>query len=139
MRQSTDAALKGQPIQPEQQRIFDKLSADMAQAMREEMRWDSLRPLYQQIYRESFTQEEIDGLVAFYRSPVGAAFVDKMPMVMQKSMALMQARMGPMMERLKPIMDRAMRDIRDSQKDASPASLGPLAPPAAPPVPSKEG
>ena len=37
--------------------------------MREEMTWDRLHPLYVRIYQESFTQEEIDGLIVFYESP----------------------------------------------------------------------
>jgi uncharacterized protein len=60
--------------------------------LREEMTWDKLRPVYVQIYQESFTQEEIDGLIAFYESPAGFAFVEKMPFVMQKSMSIMQSR-----------------------------------------------
>ena len=43
------------------------------------MTWDKLRPLYVRIYQESFTQEEIDGLIVFYESPAGIAFVERWP------------------------------------------------------------
>jgi hypothetical protein len=76
--------------------------------LREEMTWDKLRPLYVQIYQESFTQEEIDRPIAFYESPAGVAFVEKMPFVMQKSMSIMQSRMAPMMEKMKAAMKEAL-------------------------------
>jgi hypothetical protein len=71
-----------------------------------------MRPLYIQIYQESFTQEEIDGLIAFYKSPLGIAFVEKMPLVMQKSMTIMQSRTGPLMEKMKAVIDQAMADAK---------------------------
>ena len=83
--------------------------------MREEMTWDKLRPLYVQIYQESFTQEEIDGLIAFYESPAGVAFVEKMPFVMQKSMSIMQSRMAPMMEKMKAAIKEAIAEPKAAQ------------------------
>lgn len=43
-----------------------------------------MEPIQIPIYRETFEQAEIDGLIAFYGSPVGQAFVNKMPTVSQK-------------------------------------------------------
>lgn len=39
------------------------------------------------VYRRNFTVEEIDGMLAFYRSPVGRSILDKMPVVIGESMA----------------------------------------------------
>ena len=71
-----------------------------------------MRPVYIQIYQESFTQEEIDGMIAFYQSPAGAAFVRKMPVVMEKSMRIMQVRIAPMMERMKAVMAQSIAEAR---------------------------
>ena len=110
MRRSMEASMQGQPLSPEQRRVIDATAASFVQVMREEMTWDKMRPLYVQIYQESFTQEEIDGLIAFYESPAGVAFVDKMPFVMQKSMSIMQSRMAPMMEKMKAAMKEAIAE-----------------------------
>ena len=83
--------------------------------MREEMTWDKLRRLYVQIYQQSFIQEEIDGLIAFYESPAGVAFVEKMPFVMQKSMSIMQSRMAPMIEKMKAAMKEAIAEPKAAQ------------------------
>ena len=115
MRRSMEASMQGQPLSPEQRRVIDATAASFVQVMREEMTWDKMRPLYVQIYQESFTQEEIDGLIAFYESPAGVAFVEKMPFVMQKSMSIMQSRMAPMMEKMKAAMKDAIAKPKAAQ------------------------
>ena len=78
MRRSMEASTQDRQLSPEQRRVIDATAARFARVMREEMTWDKLRPLYVQIYQESFTQEEIDGLIVFYESPAGVAFVEKL-------------------------------------------------------------
>jgi len=112
MRQAMAAATQGQPVTAEQQRVLDAVPAKFSAVIRQEMSWSKMRPLYVQIYQESFSQEEIDGLIAFYRSPAGQAFVAKMPVVMQKSMQLMQTQMGPMMVRMKTAMEEAVAEAK---------------------------
>jgi uncharacterized protein len=115
MRQSVATATKGQTLSAKQQQVLDTLATKAVQVMRQEMSWETMRPLYIEVYRDSFTQEEVDGLTAFYKSPAGAAYVEKMPMVMQKSMALMQARMGPMMARMQTALQQALVEAKNSQ------------------------
>jgi uncharacterized protein len=117
MRQSMTTVTKGQQLSAGQLQELDAARVRTIQAIREEMAWDKMHPLYVQIYQETFTQEEIDGLIAFYKSPAGVAFVDKMPVVMQKSMSIMQSRMAPMMERMRA----AARQAVDESKAPSPA------------------
>jgi hypothetical protein len=112
MRQMSTSMLKGQKLNPEQQRSLDNMMKKMSAVMRDEMSWAKMRPMYLQIYRETFTQEEVDGMIAFYRTPVGVATIDKMPAAMQKSMTLMQARMGPVMERMNAAMQQAIADAK---------------------------
>ena len=88
-------------------RVMEKTLA----VMREQLAWDQMKPQMMQIYGESFEADEVDGLIAFYESPAGRAFVAKMPVVMQKSMALSQARMQSMMQ----AMEKAMHDAMEEQ------------------------
>ena len=115
MRRSMEAATLGRPLSPDQRRVVDATAARFVQVMRDEMTWDKLRPLYVQIYQESFTQEEIDGLIAFYESPAGVAFIEKMPVVMQKSMSIMQSRMAPMLEKMKAAMKETIPETKAPQ------------------------
>ena len=106
------AAAQGQQLSSDQQRDIDTTLAMRVQVLHEELAWDKMRLVYVQIYQETFTQEEIDGLIAFYKSPAGVAFVEKMPVVMQKSMSIMQSRIAPMMEKMKATMQQATAKAR---------------------------
>ena len=95
-------------LSPDVQNKMRDAMQKSAKAMRDEMSWANMKPLMVRIYVESFTQEEMDGLIAFYESPAGKAFTKKMPVVMEKSMMLMQERVGPMMQRMESAMREAM-------------------------------
>jgi uncharacterized protein len=121
MQQSMNTALGGAPRSAEQQRILDTMRAKTAAIFREEMTWAKMEPVYVSVYQETFTQEEIDGLIAFYRTPTGVAYVDKLPIVLQKSLAATSAMMGPMMRRVQAVSQQAI----DEAKTAQPAPKAP--------------
>lgn len=64
---------------------------------KQRMSSDRLHTGYVKIFSETYTDAEIDGLLAFYRSPAGKAYVEKMPIVMQKTMMLVQDLMKDML------------------------------------------
>jgi hypothetical protein len=96
MKQSLGAQLKSD----EAQRMFDAVMPRVNAVIREELSWARLKPDFAAIYAETFTQQEIDGLIAFYQGPVGSVLVAKQPQLSQRSMQLMQQRMGPMMQKV---------------------------------------
>jgi hypothetical protein len=110
MRQGMQQSMQGKPITEEQQRVLDAVPGKFVTIMREEFNWQKMKPLYVDLYRDTFEQEEIDGLIAFYRSPAGQAFVNKMPVVMQKSIALSQSRLQTFLPKMKAAMDHAMAE-----------------------------
>ncbi len=67
MRQTIAQAVAGKSLSAEQQRFLDAAPARFVGVMRQELSWESLKPVYLKIYRENFTQEEIDGLISFYQ------------------------------------------------------------------------
>jgi uncharacterized protein len=107
---TTTRMLDGRQASPEERKRMADFQARAIAGMREEMSWEKLKPLYVQIYVETFSQEEIDGLIAFYESPAGQAYIAKMPMVAQKSMAIMQERMAPMLRRLQENVGEFMKE-----------------------------
>lgn len=112
MRQGMAQSTQGKPLSAEQQRIIDGMPAKFVAVMREELNWPKMKPLYIQLYRDTFDQEEVEGLLVFYASPAGKAFVDKMPLVMQKSMTLTQT----LMQTLGPKMAAAMKEAMAEAK-----------------------
>ena len=108
MGQTLAQSLGGRKITEEQRRILEAAQKQVSIVLKEEISWANMKAMYVTIYRETFTQDEIDGLIAFYRSPTGAAFIDKMPLIMQKSSALMQARMPQILGKVNAAMQKAM-------------------------------
>jgi uncharacterized protein len=76
------------------------------------LNWSTLKPHYVRIYQEAFEQEEIDGLIAFYSSPAGQAFIGKMPVVMQKSITLAQNQMQNLMPKMVQVIDQTIKEAK---------------------------
>jgi hypothetical protein len=89
----------GQPASPEAQKIFDKARADVVSLCKEDLTWEKMEPIYLRIYRKSLSQEEVNGMIAFYKTPAGQAVITKMPLILQNTMAEVGQMMGPVMER----------------------------------------
>jgi len=104
---STDTILKnmmqgtmnGKAVTPEQQKALDVFRAKIVKIQTDELNWDVLEPKLSDVYANTLTQEEVDGLIAFYQSPVGKSYASKMPLIMQQSMTAMQGILGPMMKK----------------------------------------
>jgi uncharacterized protein len=112
MRDGMKQSVQGKQVTPEQQRFFDSVPVKFVAVMRQEFGWQKLKPLYVQLYSETFEQNEVDGLVAFYTSPAGQAFVNKMPAVMQKSLALTQSLMQSLMPKMTSAINDAMAEAK---------------------------
>ncbi len=101
MKQSELQATNGIPPSAADQKAIDKFHAKVIDIMAATLTMDKLRPLYVRIYSQNFTQEEVDGLIAFMESPVGQAYVTKLPKAMQAVMAEMPALMAPMTQQIR--------------------------------------
>lgn len=114
MRKSMDKAFAGMPqmqsLTPEQHRRFDVAMSRMMTVMHDEMDWNKLKPEFVQMYMETFSQEDVDGLLAFYRSPAGKAMLEKMPLLMSKMMQMTQTRMQTLMPRVMATVQQAMQE-----------------------------
>ncbi len=75
---------------------------DYRKMIRENLGWESLKPEYIRIYRETFTEEELLDLTAFYESSTGRMLIQKTPLLEDKMGTVMDQRMKAMMERLQP-------------------------------------
>jgi uncharacterized protein len=111
-RQGMAAAAAGKPLSAEQQRFLDAAPAKIVAVIKDEMSWDKLKPLMVQLYKESLTQEDVEGLTAFYNSAAGQAFVNKMPAVSQRATVLMQAYLQPMLPKMKLAMEQAIAEAK---------------------------
>jgi len=100
MKQATQQVTQGQKITPEVQKQIDKGRTEAMSMMKEILDWNKLEPMYVRIYQKSFNQQEIDSLIAMYKSPAGQMLLTKMPIVLENTMGEMQQLMQPVMQRI---------------------------------------
>lgn len=86
MDDAVQQALKGSPPTASQQQAIAKMKDRVLAVMKEELSWEMLEPLYVRFYKESYTEDEIAGMLAFFKTPAGQAVTNKMPLVTQKIM-----------------------------------------------------
>lgn len=112
MKDGMNQALQGQRMNPKQQAAVDKLPARMAKIIREEVTWEKMKPQLMVVYRDIFTQEEINGLIDFYKTPTGQTMTRKMPQVLQKSVQISQNMMMQVMPKMQQLMQETVDEIR---------------------------
>ena len=115
MKQTMKSATKGQSLSADEQAILDKQQEKIVAIMKEELSWSKLKPGFVKIYQDTFTQEEVDGLIAFYQSPAGKALVEKQPELMKNSMLMMQQKMGPLMQKIQAMAQETAKEMADAK------------------------
>ena len=115
MQRSMKQALAGQTLTADQQRIMDNMRTKTIALFREDMKWETLEPMFIDVYKQSFTQKEVDGMLDFYKSEPGQAVIAKMPLVMQNTMQAMQGRMAVMLPKLQQLQQDAIAELKASR------------------------
>ncbi len=105
MRQTMGPTSKPSPTPEQTGKLMDMIS--------QELSWDKLKEGYIALYAETFTADELKGLIAFYESPVGQAYIQKQPELTKRSMVLTQ---GMMLK----IMPKMQNLIKEMQSDSTP-------------------
>jgi hypothetical protein len=104
-----------------------------------QLSWTALQSAFTDIYVKNFTEEQLDAIIAFYKTPAGLALLTTMPTINNQVAEYGNQRITDLKPQLKQIYD----DFKKSDGAApsiGPAGMGSL-PPAAPstPAPRKAG
>jgi hypothetical protein len=140
MKASMQQALGQKPMTPAQNAIMDDMRVKMVAIINQQMSWEMLEPSLVEIYRKTFTQKEVDGMLVFYRSDVGKAVVGKLPQAMMSSMQMAQGRMSTLLPQIQQLgRDTAEKlkaaELNDGKMNAAPTTTTAPAAPTSPPPP----
>jgi uncharacterized protein len=80
-----DSQDKAKAVAELQKRVFD--------LMKEKITYANMKPDYVRLYDETFSAGEIAGILAFYKTPPGRAYLEKLPLLSTKSIELAQRMM----------------------------------------------
>lgn len=95
---------------PEQQAIGKRAMAAVQKVVEKYLSWEKLKPDYMQIFAETFSEQELDDLIAFYRTPSGRALVEKTPAMMEKTNLVVQRKMGDMQAEMRATIEALVKE-----------------------------
>ena len=108
-------ALNGRAPTAADQAVIDSMRRQITAAAKDTLSWPKLKSLYEKVYADIFSQEEMDGLIAFYSSPTGQAFAEKEPLIAQQVNGVIQGQMAPMMMKIQSIIQDAVQKLQSAQ------------------------
>jgi len=79
------------------------------------MSWNTLEPDYVKLYADTYTEADLDGIIAFYRSPVGEKMLEKTPDLLKASSTIAMNHMGL----VEPKLQQMMNDFEQQMKSPS--------------------
>ena len=97
-------------LSPEAQAKANKQMEASMQVAKKEMGWDTIKPIFVKIYADNFDEAELEGIIAYYKSPVGQKWIEKQPAVQA---ATMQA-MTQLMPKIQAAMMKAITQTEDA-------------------------
>jgi hypothetical protein len=94
----------GQEASPEATKRAQAMQSELMKLMKKELTWSSMKAEFVAAYAATFTDDELRGLIAFYESPVGRAFIAKTPELTERTTAISSARMQVIMPRVQELL-----------------------------------
>lgn len=92
---------------PEQAAKAREIQSKILDLVKARISWEKMRPQYVRLYGETFSDEEISGMLAFYESPSGRAMLAKMPALVTKVMEVAQAQMKDLLPEIQRVIREA--------------------------------
>ena len=98
--QEFDKHFAGKEMTEEQKAEVARIQAKTQEIVRKALSWEEMRPVYLDVYKKTYTREDVRAISKFYESAAGQRMLDKNPALMQNIMTAVQQKMVPMLEEL---------------------------------------
>ena len=83
--------------------------------LREALAWEKVKPVYRDIYQQTFDASDVQAMTEFYASPTGQRVLDKTPQLMANTMAATQQLMIPLLQQMeRDLHEAASADTGDA-------------------------
>ena len=105
-------------LSPQEQIVANELSDKLYQQSLRSISWEQMQPIYQKIYKDVYSSEEILAQIHFYSSPVGQSILAKTPLVTQESIKIINSRLAKNMQTTEADFKDIQQKIEALQKAA---------------------
>lgn len=109
------------PYTPDQQKAVDDYITQIQKITLDAVSWDKVKSQVLAIYTETYTDSELDGILAFYRSPSGQAFIAKSPQLMTKTMQLVNEQMTVVQPQIQKANEEFAHKMQELSSTPAPA------------------
>ena len=116
MNSTVQQTLKGKTPDTREQQAINNMKSKMGVLIREELSWEKIKPIYIRIYKESLTEEEVAGILSFYKTPAGQALIHKMPVLQQKTILEIRILIDVLMPRMTKIYQEYDAELNATTK-----------------------
>ncbi|WP_045728738.1 DUF2059 domain-containing protein [Xanthomonas sp. GPE 39] len=97
-------------LSPEQQQKLQHIHELTQATVHQALSWQEMRPLYVNLYKQSFSKQDVLAMAEFYESPAGQSMLDKTPQLMQNLMVAMQQKMTPLLANLQKELQETVKE-----------------------------
>jgi hypothetical protein len=112
---------------PEQKKLVADFQQRVLDLVNKRLGWKALEPDFINLYASTYTEEELDGIIGFYKSPVGQKMLEKTPELMTKSTELTQQRMREVQPEFNQMIQDFMKSMAATVGKPAPAETTPPA------------
>ncbi len=118
-RQQFEQVAQQRQLEPAQREKLQRIEQRTNQTIRQALSWQQLRPMYVDLYKKTFSKEDVLAMAEFYESSAGQSLLDKTPALMQNVMVAIQDKMQPLFVDLQKDLEAI---VNEENAQAAPAA-----------------
>lgn len=127
MKSQVEATAQNAPgsdhLTPEKKKIQQEFIDNSMKVVNDAFGWQVMESAYVKLYADTYTDSELDGILAFYKSPAGQAMLAKTPELTAGTMQIVHSRMTEFQTRMKALQDQYLKQMATpATPAATPAS-----------------
>ena len=97
----------------------------MVDMMAKQMSWKELKDDYVSAYAQAFSEEDLRGLINFYKGPLGQKLVGKTPELTSKMMQVSQKKVQQLLPQMKEMSNQMINEIKEKASSKTPSESAP--------------
>lgn len=125
----------GPDATPDQKAKIDSFKKQVSQVVDASLGWDAMKLAVVDLYVKNFTEDQLDAILAFYKTPAGAALLEKMPEINAQFGQVGNQRVAALRDQLQKAYQNLQNDLHPIPTLTPPAPSAPTAPTPSPAAP----